>query len=114
MEALTSSTSIARAFVSSSYSLIIHRSARATMRGFDLKSRFAVNDWLTHHGDALTRRFDPVSYAVLLDAMDSHDVGAGRGGVAQALSRLRVPLLAVSIESDQLYPADEVDRKSVV
>lgn len=74
------------------------------------KSRFAVNDWLAHHGDALVKRFDPVSYALLLDAMDSHDVGAGRGGVAQALSRLRVPLLAVSIESDQLYPADEVAR----
>ena len=74
------------------------------------RSRFAVTDWLTHHGEALVRRFDPVSYALLLDAMDTHDVGAGRGSVSQALSRLRVPLLAVSIESDQLYPESEVAR----
>ena len=74
------------------------------------RSRFAVNDWLQHHGEALAKRFDPLSYALLLDAMDSHDVGAGRGGVSQALGRLRIPVLAVSIESDQLYPPDEISR----
>lgn len=70
---------------------------------------FAVGDWLAHHGEALARRFDPLSYANLLDTMDAHDIGAGRGGVAAALAGLRVPLLAVSIESDQLYPSSEVD-----
>ena len=70
---------------------------------------FAVGDWLAHHGEALTRRFDPLSYSILLDVMDAHDIGAGRGGVAAALANLRVPLLAVSIESDQLYPAAEID-----
>ena len=70
---------------------------------------FAVADWLAHHGEALVRRFDPLSYATLLDAMDAHDIGAGRGGVAPALASLRMPLLAVSIESDQLYPASELD-----
>ncbi len=70
---------------------------------------FAVGDWLAHHGEALARRFDPLSYALLLDTMDTHDIGASRGGVAQALAQLRIPLLAVSIESDQLYPASEID-----
>jgi homoserine O-acetyltransferase len=70
---------------------------------------FAVSDWLAHHGAALVRRFDPLSYAVLLDTMDSHDVGAGRGGVARALAGLGVPLLAVAVDSDQLYPVDVVE-----
>jgi homoserine O-acetyltransferase/O-succinyltransferase len=71
-------------------------------------SAFAVSDWLAHHGSALVGRFDPMSYGVLLDTMDSHDVGAGRGGVARALAGLRVPLLAVAVDSDQLYPVAEV------
>ncbi|MEQ1834735.1 MAG: homoserine O-acetyltransferase [Candidatus Eisenbacteria bacterium] len=71
---------------------------------------YAVADWLAHHGEALVRRFDPLSYAVLLDAMDSHDIGRSRGGVGPALASLRVPLLAVAIESDQLYPVDEVEQ----
>lgn len=72
------------------------------------RTPFAVSDWLAHHGDALVRRFDAPSYEVLLDAMDAHDVGAGRGGVARALAGLRVPLLALAIESDQLYGVDEL------
>jgi homoserine O-acetyltransferase len=73
------------------------------------RTPFAVGDWLAHHGEALVRRFDPVSYATLLDVMDTHDVGAGRGGVARALGALRVPVLALAIDSDQLYPKRELE-----
>lgn len=69
---------------------------------------FAVRNWLRHHGAALNARFDANSYLRLLDALDSHDVGRGRGGVAAALARIRVPALVVSIPGDQLYvPADQ-------
>ncbi len=73
------------------------------------RAAFAVGDWLAHHGEALVQRFNPLSYAGLLDAMDSHDVGAERGGVARALAALDIPLLAVAIESDQLYPLAELE-----
>ncbi len=69
---------------------------------------FAVAGWLRHHGDALVHRFDAHSYRVLLDAMDSHDVGHGRGSVAAGLAALRQSALVVSIATDALYvPADQ-------
>src|SRR5690606_34044596 len=50
--------------------------------------RFAVQSYLQHHGGKLVKRFDAWSYITLGDAMNSHDVGRGRGGVEAALSRI--------------------------
>ncbi len=69
---------------------------------------FAVQSYLTHHGAKLLARFDVQSYLTLLDAMDAHDVGRGRGGAAAALSAFRGRLVAVGITSDALYPEAEV------
>lgn len=66
-----------------------------------------VVSWLRHHGGALVARFDAASYVVLTRMMDDHDVGRGRGGVEAALRSLRVPVLAVAIDSDGLYPPAE-------
>jgi homoserine O-acetyltransferase len=71
---------------------------------------FAVQSYLTHHGAKLVARFDPKSYRTLLDTMDTHDVGRGRGGIAAALSAFRGRLAAVGITSDVLYPEEEVRR----
>lgn len=68
----------------------------------------AVAGWLSHHGDLLNQRFDANTYLRLIDAMDSHDVGRGRGGLAAACARLQQPTLVVSIPDDALYvPADQ-------
>lgn len=67
----------------------------------------AVRGWLEHHGDALVRRFDANSYLALIDAMDRHDVGHGRGGLDAALARITQPVLVVSIPEDQLYRPEE-------
>ncbi len=69
--------------------------------------RFAVEGWLAHHGRALVERFDAASYVALTRAMDTHDVGRGRGEWRQALAGVRVPALVVSIDSDVLYPPVE-------
>jgi homoserine O-acetyltransferase/O-succinyltransferase len=37
-------------------------------------------------------------------AMDSHDVGRGRGGWRTALARTRTPVQIIAITSDLLYP----------
>ena len=37
-----------------------------------------VESYLDHHATKLSRRFDPNSYVVLTEAMNSHDVGRGR------------------------------------
>jgi homoserine O-acetyltransferase len=68
----------------------------------------AVAGWLSHHGDLLNHRFDANTYLRLIDAMDSHDLGRGRGGFDAAASRLTQPTLVVSIPDDALYvPADQ-------
>jgi homoserine O-acetyltransferase len=69
--------------------------------------RYAVEGWLHHHGRALVERFDAATYVALTKAMDTHDVGRGRGGWREALGRVRVPALVVSIDSDLLYPPVE-------
>jgi len=66
--------------------------------------RFAVQSYLDHQADKLTLRFDPGTYVVLTEAMNSHDVGRGRGGVAAALATIECPVVVAGIDSDRLYP----------
>ena len=66
--------------------------------------RYAVQSYLEHQGDKLIRRFDAGSYVTLTDALSSHDVGRGRGGIAAALRSCPVPVVVGGIRSDRLYP----------
>jgi homoserine O-acetyltransferase/O-succinyltransferase len=66
--------------------------------------RYAVQSYLEHQGDKLLARFDAGSYVVLTEALNSHDVGRGRGGVRKALRRCPVPAVVGGITSDRLYP----------
>jgi homoserine O-acetyltransferase len=68
--------------------------------------RFAVESYLDFHGNKFTRRFDANSYITLVEAMNSHDVGRGRGGVAAALSRVHARTLVLGIDSDRLFPVE--------
>ena len=73
--------------------------------------RYAVESYLDHHAAKLSRRFDANSYVVLTEAMSSHDVGRGRGGVAAALRRVTAETTVVAVDSDRLYPvrlSDEI------
>ena len=69
-----------------------------------------TGDWLDHHGRALTERFDRHAYLRLAEAMDTHDVGRGRGDVTQALRATEVPTLLIGITTDLLYPPAEMER----
>ena len=66
--------------------------------------RYAVQSYLEYQGAKLLRRFDAGSYVTLTDALSSHDVGRGRGGVAAALRSCPVPVVVGGITSDRLYP----------
>jgi homoserine O-acetyltransferase len=68
------------------------------------RGRFAVESYLDHHAGKLARRFDANSYVRLTEAMNSHDVGRDRGGVAAALSRVSADCTVVSVDTDRLYP----------
>jgi homoserine O-acetyltransferase len=65
--------------------------------------RYAVASYLEHHAAKLALRFDANSYIALTEALCSHDVGRGRGGVAVALAQIRARCLVVGVDSDRLY-----------
>ena len=70
--------------------------------------RFNVQSYLSHQGRKLEVRFDAATYRTLLDTMDAHDLGRGRGGLAHALRALTGTVYAVGVPGDQLYSADVV------
>ncbi|GAA0501122.1 homoserine O-acetyltransferase MetX [Microbacterium aurantiacum] len=72
--------------------------------------RFAVESYLDFHGNKFTRRFDANSYLILVEAMNSHDVGRDRGGVEEALQRVAARTLVLGIDSDRLFPVDGQHR----
>jgi homoserine O-acetyltransferase len=65
---------------------------------------YAIESYLGYQGEKLARRFDANSYVVLSEAMNHHDVGRGRGGIAQALATVTSPMTVIGIDSDRLYP----------
>jgi homoserine O-acetyltransferase len=87
----------------------------------DFEQRFAgrvepdgspsVVSYLRHQGRKLLERFDPETYRTLVQAMDTHDIGRGRGGTVAALQKLAAygtRLTGVGIEGDILYGTNQV------
>ena len=70
----------------------------------DETGRYAVESYLDHQANKLSHRFDANTYISLTEAMNSHDIGRGRGGVVAALSGITIPVVAVAIDSDRLFP----------
>ena len=61
-----------------------------------------------YQGEKLLRRgFDAYCYYTQCNAMDSHNVGRGRGGVQQALSRIQARCTVVAVDTDQIFPPAE-------
>ena len=73
------------------------------MQGDDT-GRYAVESYLDYQAHKLAKRFDANTYIVLTEAMNGHDVGRGRGGVAKALAGITVPVSVISIDTDRLFP----------
>lgn len=72
--------------------------------------RYAVQSYLDHHGQKLVARFDPNSYLILTEAMNSHDLGRGRGGTDAALARITARTEVAGIDTDRLYPVTQSER----
>lgn len=71
---------------------------------YNLWGRFEIESYLDHHGQKLVRRFDANTYMTISKAIDLHDIGRNRGGIAAALHRIKAPVLTAAISSDILYP----------
>ena len=82
------------------------RFGNSAQSGEDLTAggRYSVQSYLEYQGRKLVARFDAGTYVALTDALSSHDVGRGRGGVAAALAGCPVPTVVGGITSDRLYP----------
>ncbi|GAA3923716.1 homoserine O-acetyltransferase family protein [Hymenobacter algoricola] len=68
---------------------------------------FRASSYQQYQGAKLVARFDAYSYVALSRAMDSHNVGRGRGGVETALRHIRARTLVIGISSDVLFPPAE-------
>lgn len=67
------------------------------------RGRYQVESYLDHQAEKLVHRFDANSYLILTEALMSHDVGRGRGGVQRALSTSKAEFFLAAVNSDRLY-----------
>jgi homoserine O-acetyltransferase/O-succinyltransferase len=68
---------------------------------------FLASSYQRYQGLKLKKRFDKNSYYVLSKAMDSHNVGRGRGCVKKALKKIKAKTLLIGIKTDILFPLKE-------
>ena len=68
---------------------------------------FPASSYQRYQGEKLAKRFNAFSYWVLSKAMDSHNVGRGRGGPEAALRQIRAKTLVLGISTDILFPVAE-------
>jgi len=73
----------------------------------DKMDNFKAVTYQQYQGQKLIKRFNAHSYIYLTHAMDSHNVGRGRGGVEKALALVQSKTLVVGIRSDILFPTSE-------
>ncbi|MDC3416169.1 homoserine O-acetyltransferase MetX [Aquibacillus salsiterrae] len=68
---------------------------------------YEIESYLDYQGKKLTKRFDANSYLYLLKAMDTHDIGRGRGGWQTAAKGFQAPVFAIGFTGDSLFPTKE-------
>lgn len=66
-----------------------------------------MQSYQRYQGEKLVQRFNAFSYWALSRAMDSHNIGRNRGGIATALSSIRAKTTILGIETDILFPLEE-------
>jgi homoserine O-acetyltransferase len=69
---------------------------------------FRASSYIEYQGKKLVERFSAYCYWLLTKAMDSHHIGRGRGGDAEAVLRgIRQKTLVIGVTSDILCPFEE-------
>ncbi len=86
------------------YATYIRTQSESSLDNFD---HFRAISYQQHQAEKLQKRFDAFSYWTLTKAMDSQNVGRGRGSVAQALACIQAKAHIVGISSDIIFPPVE-------
>jgi homoserine O-acetyltransferase len=73
----------------------------------DKTDHFKASSYQNYQGEKLVKRFNTHSYWYLSKAMDSHNVGRGRGGAEKALRMIKSRTLLLGILTDVLFPVEE-------
>ncbi len=73
----------------------------------EVTENFRSASYISYQGEKLVKRFDAHCYYCLLQALDTHNIGRGRGGVEKALSEIKTKTLCIGIDSDLLIPPVE-------
>lgn len=68
---------------------------------------FKASSYQNYQGEKMKKRFNAFSYWIISKAMDSQNVGRGRGSIEEALKRIKAKSLFLGIESDILFPVSE-------
>ncbi|ASN53912.1 homoserine O-acetyltransferase [Sinomonas sp. R1AF57] len=74
------------------------------------RGRYQVESYLDHQAAKLVNRFDANSYIAITEALMSHDVGRGRGGLVRALAKTKAEFFLASVNSDRLYFPEQSDE----
>jgi homoserine O-acetyltransferase len=95
-----------------SIALLSYRNAEAyndTQEDYDNEKldNFKAISYQNYQGQKLVNRFNVIAYLTLLYAMDSHNVGRGRNGIALALQQVKANTLVIGVKSDILFPTTE-------
>lgn len=68
---------------------------------------YRSDSYQRYQGEKLAKRFNAFSYYYLSMSMDAHNVGRARGGISQALGKIRAKTTVLGIETDLLFPLTE-------
>ena len=73
----------------------------------NIYENYRADSYQRHQGDKLVARFDAFTYYTMALAMDTYNLGRGRGGVINALQRIKAKTLIIGLSTDILFPVHE-------
>ncbi len=92
--------------------MVTYRSEKLHKERFARKTRddglFEIESYLKYQGTKLANRFDANSYLTLLRAMNTHDIGRGRGSIEVAASQIKAKVIAIAFTHDVIYPLEDI------
>lgn len=94
-------------------SMLIYRNSLAFNRtqhdpDTEKLSGYRAASYQRYQGEKLRKRFNAHCYYRLLQSLDSHDVGRGRGGVTTALKQITARTIVMAVDTDIMFTPEEV------